>query len=129
LNCGVSGYIYHTVPVYLHAWLSHQNSCQNDFRNAIVDVLRCGGDADSTAAIVGGIIGAQVGLEQIPAAWRDQIIEWPRTVSWMQKVAHAAAENREMEAPIWFAFATLGRNLLLLIVVILHGFRRLLPPY
>ncbi len=125
LNHGVSGYIYHTVPVCLHAWLSHQN----DFSAAVVNVLRCGGDADSTAAIVGGIVGAQVGENRIPAEWRDKIIEWPRTVSWMQKVAYAAAESCEIKTPLWFVPATFVRNLLLLVIVLLHGFRRLLPPY
>ena len=133
LHNGVSGYIYHTVPVCLHAWLSHQNSHQNsqqnDFSAAIIDVLRCGGDADSTAAIVGGIVGAQVGENRIPTEWRDKIIEWPRTVSWMQNIAHAASENQEIKAPLWFEPATFARNIGLLIVVIFHGFRRLLPPY
>jgi ADP-ribosyl-[dinitrogen reductase] hydrolase len=41
LGCrrGVSGYVYHTVPVVLHAWLSHPR----DFRQAVETVIRCGG--------------------------------------------------------------------------------------
>jgi ADP-ribosyl-[dinitrogen reductase] hydrolase len=59
---GVSGYIYRTVPVVLHAWLRHPN----DFRQAMLTIIQCGGDADSTAAILGGIVGSRVGLAGIP---------------------------------------------------------------
>lgn len=125
LQKGVSGYIYHTVPICLHAWLSHQI----DLREAILEVLRCGGDADSTAAIVGGIVGVQVGESEIPKEWLSHIIEWPRSVSWMQNLAREAANGRTLQSPLWFAPVTFARNLLLLVVVLLHGFRRLLPPY
>jgi ADP-ribosylglycohydrolase len=53
---GVSGYVYHTVPVAVHAWLR----LQQDFKLAIQSVVQCGGDTDSTAAIVGGIAGCHV---------------------------------------------------------------------
>lgn len=125
LNYGVSGYIYHTVPVCLHAWLGHQH----DFREAILKVLRCGGDADSTAAIVGGIVGAQAGKDGIPSDWLDKIIEWPRSVSWMKQAAQTASSGRLIKTPLWFYPVTFVRNLLLLVIVLSHGFRRLLPPY
>ncbi len=62
LGSRVSGYVYHTVPVVIHAWLRHQR----DYRSAIMDVVRCGGDTDTTAAILGGIIGAGVRKTGIP---------------------------------------------------------------
>ncbi|MDP1563871.1 MAG: ADP-ribosylglycohydrolase family protein [Pirellulaceae bacterium] len=82
LTKGVSGYVYHTVPIAIHAWLTHQHDC----RAAIMSIVQCGGDADSTAAIVGGIVGAGVGQKGIPADWLDGLIEWPRTVSWMENL-------------------------------------------
>ena len=63
LKLGVTGYTYHTVPVAVHSWLSFPN----DFRASVIAVIECGGDADTTAAIVGGIVGARVGREGIPA--------------------------------------------------------------
>jgi ADP-ribosylglycohydrolase len=125
LQYGVSGYIFHTVPVCLHAWLSYQN----DFQKAILETLRCGGDADSTAAIVGGMIGARVGKEGIPQRWRDAIAEWPHTVGWMESAAQAASRGEKVQSAIWFFPATAARNLFLLAVVLAHGFRRILPPY
>jgi ADP-ribosylglycohydrolase len=62
LGRGVSGYTYHTVPVAIHCWLSFPD----DFQKAVTAAIECGGDADTTAAIVGGIVGARVGKDGIP---------------------------------------------------------------
>lgn len=125
LPYGVSGYIYHTVPACLHAWLSHQD----DYTKAVVTILQCGGDADSTAAIVGGIVGARVGKEGILSQWRNAISEWPRSMKWMEKVALQAAQSQPVRTPFWFFPVTTLRNAFLLIIVLLHAVRRTLPPY
>ena len=46
-------------------------------------VIQCGGDADTTGAIVGGIVGASVGREGIPEEWLDRLIEGARPTSGM----------------------------------------------
>jgi len=38
-------------------------------------VIECGGDTDSTAAIVGGIVGSAVGKAGIPTEWLDDLLE------------------------------------------------------
>lgn len=128
LQRGVSGYMLHTVPVVIHAWLSHPL----DFRAAIHAVVRCGGDTDTTAAIVGGIVGANVGREGIPREWLDALWEWPRSVAWIEGLGRHLSSRREAGSqtpPRLSAVATLSRNALFLLVVLTHGFRRLLPPY
>jgi ADP-ribosyl-[dinitrogen reductase] hydrolase len=122
LGKGVSGYVYHTVPVALHAWLSHQH----DFRAGVEAVVRCGGDTDTTAAIAGGVIGAGVGKEGIPAAWRDGLFEWPRTVAWMEALGERLADGGP--APRLSA-GVVGRNALFFLIVLGHVARRCLPPY
>ena len=124
LGKGVSGYVYHTVPVALHAWLTHQH----DFRGGVEAVVRCGGDTDTTAAIVGGIIGAGVGKEGIPAAWRDGLFEWPRTVAWMEALGERLAEGEPGPAPR-LSVGVVGRNGLFFLIVLGHVVRRCLPPY
>ncbi|MEE8472387.1 MAG: ADP-ribosylglycohydrolase family protein [Dehalococcoidia bacterium] len=130
---GVSGYVYHTVPVSIHAWLSHQR----DFRSAITNVIDCGGDTDSTGAIVGGIVGASVGRAGIPAEWIERLFEWPRSINWMERLAvqmestlqsnaPSDAPVRPIELPV---YGVLLRNLLFLVVVLYHSLRRWLPPY
>lgn len=129
LDRGVTGYTYHTVPAAIHAWLSYPK----DFRKAVTCIIECGGDADTTAAIVGGIVGGGVGRDGIPAEWVDGIWEWPRNVVWMQRLGEALAEsltaNTPVKAPFANPVAVLPRNLLFLGIVLYHGFRRLFPPY
>jgi ADP-ribosyl-[dinitrogen reductase] hydrolase len=129
LGRGVTGYVYHTVPVALHAWLSHP--C--DLRTAIVDVVRCGGDTDSTAAIVGGIVGSTVGKDGIPQEWLNRLCEWPRTVAWMERLAGELYGVRTSGAPRrpprLRAYGILSRNICFTMVVLAHGIRRLMPPY
>ncbi len=45
-----------------------------DFRQAVTSLIRCGGDADSTAAIVGGIMGSGVGKPGIPREWLGRLV-------------------------------------------------------
>ncbi len=129
LNSGVTGYTYHTVPVAIHAWLSHPS----DFRLAVTTMIQCGGDADTTAAIVGGIVGAGVGRDGIPNEWLAGIWEWPRSVRWMESLAgsltNAIANGTSTVSPSINPIAVLLRNFLFLFVVLFHGFRRLAPPY
>lgn len=128
LSRGVSGYMYHTVPVVLHAWLTHPR----DYRAAVMTVIRCGGDADTTAAIVGGIVGSAVGESGIPVAWLTGLCEWPRTVPWLRRLAStlvAARTTPTCVAPKLPVLGLLARNAWFASVVLLHGFRRLAPPY
>ena len=125
---GISGYIYHTVPAVLHAWLRHPN----DFRTALLDILACGGDTDTTGAILGGIIGARVGIAGIPCEWIDGIAEFPESINFMKTVArqvHQASLGNSLEAANAAFPLLLARNMFFAAVVLFHGFRRLLPPY
>lgn len=131
LGCGrgISGYIYDTVPIAIHCWLRHPGS----YRDAIEEIIRCGGDTDTTAAIVGAIIGSGVGQEGIPPAWRDGLWEWPRSKAWMEKLAVALAlatrTGKHATPPGIVPGAGLARNVMFLVVVLVHIARRLLPPY
>jgi ADP-ribosylglycohydrolase len=128
LSRGVSGYVYHTVPVAIHAWLRHLR----DLPSAVEGVVRCGGDTDTTAAIVGGVIGAGVGKAGIPADWLTRLFEWPRTIVWMERLGERLAEamaSQPVSVPRLSAVPLLGRNLVFLAVVLVHAGRRCLPPY
>jgi ADP-ribosylglycohydrolase len=129
---GVSGFVYHTVPLALYCWLRHRG----DFRAAVEEVIDLGGDADSTGAVVGGISGATVGAGNIPAEWLRGLFEWPRSVRWMRKLAGGLAgefgpgDGSAGRGPLsLFWPGLIPRNLFFLAIVLLHAFRRLLPPY
>jgi len=44
------------------------------FESALIDVVNRGGDADTNGAIVGALLGARHGEDQIPAEWRDRVL-------------------------------------------------------
>jgi ADP-ribosylglycohydrolase len=132
LQHGVSGYIYDTVPVALYCWLHSPT----DFRRAMEDVVRLGGDVDTTGAIVGGLVGATVGARGIPAEWIEGLAEWPMSVRWMRSLAASIAERlggkdtaASAKEPRLFWPGIVPRNLLFLAIVLIHALRRLLPPY
>ncbi len=121
---GVSGFAPNTVAVALFAWLRHRG----DFETAVRSVIQCGGDTDTVAAITGAICGSETGEAGIPRAWIDGICDWPRSVDHIRRVADALASEHRRD-PRYFWPAVPLRNLLFLVIVILHGFRRMLPPY
>ena len=130
LGCrhGVTGYVYATVPAAIHAWLKHPG----DYEAAIGEIVACGGDTDTTAAIVGGIVGSGVGKSGIPPEWIDGLAEWPRTVTWMEELAAALerpASRDGANAPGVFVPFLLLRNAFFMGVVLVHVARRCLPPY
>ncbi|MBN1669776.1 MAG: ADP-ribosylglycohydrolase family protein [Kiritimatiellae bacterium] len=126
---GVTGYIYHTVPVVLFAWHRHYG----DFEAALTAVFRCGGDTDTTGAILGGLAGLTVGEDGIPVDWIRGIADWPRSTALLRRVADRLAERAGRSGPMapvrYFWPGLIVRNALFLAVVLGHGFRRLLPPY
>ena len=126
---GVSGYVLHTVPVAIHAW----RSAPRDWLLVVTSAIRCGGDADTVAAIAGGIAGAGVGGTGIPGALLARYADRPRSVAWMERLACAAARSTATgvavappRAPL---LAVWPRNALFLAIVLAHAARRALPPY
>ncbi|MFP4008581.1 MAG: ADP-ribosylglycohydrolase family protein, partial [Spirulinaceae cyanobacterium] len=113
----------------IQVWLRHPH----DFEAAILEMISLGGDTDSTAAILGVILGARVQKLGIPSKWLDNLWEYPRSVAWIEKLAERLAqvqqENRPQTALPLAIHGILPRNILFLSVVLLHGLRRLLPPY
>lgn len=126
LERGITGYMLHTVPMVIHAWLSHPR----DYPGAIQSLIKCGGDTDSTAAIAGGILGASLGKTAIPEQWLTHLAEWPRTISWMtqltEQLVFAIETGQKLKPPSILWPAIILRNLWFLLVVLGHGFRRLI---
>ncbi len=126
---GVTGYIHHTVPVVAYAWFRH---C-GDFRRTLTAVLDCGGDTDTTGAIVGALAGTMVGTAGIPAEWRSRIADWPHSLSLLETIANRLATvaiTDQSAAPVRYFWPAIPlRNFVFLLIVLVHGFRRLLPPY
>ena len=126
---GVSGFVYHTVPVALHVWLRRQY----DYRGALIEAVRLGGDTDTVAAVVGALVGTRVGREGIPGSGcatcgngRAPRPGWRASAGGSREAAttrRARASSRSTGSSSWL------RNVLFIPLVLAHGFRRLLPPY
>jgi ADP-ribosylglycohydrolase len=126
---GVSGYIVHTTAVALHAWLRFPD----EFVEAVSALIRCGGDTDSTAALLGIWMGAHLGRRVAPDALLARLkdpLARPDTLHMLATAtAHAvqSATPQAVRRPLYPL--RLGRNLLFLGLVIAHLGRRALPPY
>jgi len=122
---GVSGYMLHTVPCVLQVWFRQPE----DYAAALQAMIAAGGDTDTAGAILGGIIGARVGKQGIPESWLRGIVEWPRSMAWVERLGLALAAGRAADCPGYFVPGIPLRNLLFMVIVLAHGFRRLAPPY
>lgn len=126
LSRGVSGYMFHTVPVALYAWYRHFG----DFEATLKSVLDLGGDTDTVAAITGALAGTVVGESGIPLPWRTGIWDWPRGRRVLETIADRLADPGSVTAPVRYFWPAIPvRNLVFLLIVLGHGFRRLAPPY
>ena len=120
---------YRTVPVAAYAWYRHFG----DFAGTLSAVLDCGGDTDTTGAIVGALAGAVTGEQGIPPEWLSGIVDWPRGRQLLRAIADRLAQStlaRTSGQPVrYFWPGLIPRNALFLAVVLLYGLRRLAPPY
>ncbi|GEP43845.1 dinitrogenase reductase activating glycohydrolase (draG) [Brevifollis gellanilyticus] len=120
---GVTGFAPNTIAVATYAWLRHRGQ----FETQVREVIACGGDTDTVAAILGGISGAEVGEAGIPRVWLDGICDWPRSADYIRGMAEALTHEKAKAPKLCWQALPL-RNLFFLLVVIVHGFRRLLLP-
>lgn len=127
---GISGYVYHTVPVVIFSWYRHFGN----FQEALSAVYNCGGDTDTTGAILGALMGATVGINGITEEWINNLQDYPRNIKLLNKIAQKLAmiieNNYQPSQPVFYDWWwVLPRNIIFLLVVLFHGFRRLFPPY
>ncbi|MDB4796709.1 ADP-ribosylglycohydrolase family protein [Verrucomicrobia bacterium] len=120
---GVSGYIYHTLPVAVAAWYVHFG----DFRRTIESTVRLGGDTDTVAAIAGSLAGVSSAKEGIPGDWIVGIYDCPHSASYISSLARALDEGDESDTR--FSWMLFPRGLIFMAIVLAHGVRRLFPPY
>ncbi len=124
---GISGYINHTVPFCVFAWLRHRDS----FRDCVESAICCGGDSDTVGSIVGALSGATLGKDAIPAEWLSGLMEWPQSVAWIEALAagvHADPDQSKALPPLFWP-AYIVRQPLFMAIVLAHGLRRMFPPW
>ena len=115
----VSGFAPDTAAVALYAWLRHRG----DFRATLEAVIHAGGDTDTVAFVAGSLAGIDAGETGLPDEWLEGIRDWPISATSLKAVGHGVA----FRCPAW-PLSWL-RNGFFLAVILLHAFRRMLPPY
>ncbi|MCO7226737.1 ADP-ribosylglycohydrolase family protein [Pleionea sp. CnH1-48] len=126
---GISGYIYHTVPAVLFLWQKFREQPEL----AIRQIILAGGDTDTSAAILGAILGASPKADFPPMKICRQVVDWPVSVESLNKTSEQLSQVIEKDTaasvPWLFGPLVVLRNMIMLMIVIGHGLRRLLPPY
>ena len=69
-------------PSALHGLLQYRDS----FERAVLDVIRAGGDNAGRAAMVGGWLGAHLGMEGIPEGWRKRLTKHDAIHGWVERI-------------------------------------------
>ena len=123
---GISSHVCHTVPIVIQVWLRNQNR----YTQGIKEIIYLGGDTDTTAAILGGILGASVGTSGIRQKWLDNIIDFPCSIKWIKSLGKRLALSCETKTPyaaLLLAFYCIPlRNLIFLTINLFRAFYRLL---
>lgn len=123
---GVSGYIGHTVPAVIYAWLYYFG----DYQKGIEAMILAGGDSDTTAAILGALMGLSIDHQKdIPQRWVSGIYNAPISMDKLMQMSQAINDQNIASMPKISWGLQLLKNIALFVIVLLHGFRRLLPPY
>jgi ADP-ribosylglycohydrolase len=65
-----SGYVVDTLEAAIWCFMYG-----NDYRSCVLKAVNLGGDTDTIAALTGGLAGIYYGVLDIPAAWRNCIID------------------------------------------------------
>ncbi len=120
---GVTGYVYHSAPIAIYAGVLDGW----DFRKVIHSIVSLGGDTDTVAAIAGAMCGAAHGTENIPSLWIKNIKEWPCSTSDLTQLAEAVTTKSKLRVRARWSPFLIIRNIFFLIIVLLHGFSRLIP--
>ena len=120
--------MYHTVPAVFQTWQAYRDRPAE----GIDSLIRQGGDTDTTAAIFGGIVGVRHGeslFAAVSGTWCEPLLTPDFFAALAKQADEACQSGRPQKAWRFGGMVTFARNLIMMVIVLAHGFRRLLPPY
>ncbi len=122
---GVSGYVMHSVPYAVVIWYLHHG----DYQATAQAAIQAGGDVDTVAAMAGALAGATVGYQGVPSDWVAGIVDRPHGPDYLYALAQGVAQQHGHTGSLRFSPWLFPRGIVFTTLVLLHGLRRLLPPW
>lgn len=126
-DSGISGFIVPTTVMATYCFLCYPAN----FERAVLSAIRLGGDTDSVAAIVGGLVGAHIGYQKLQTDLVTRIKVAPHDAEWITEMAERLSHWPHGVDDLHFAPALpsnplmqLFRNLLMLMLVLIHAVLR-----
>jgi len=120
---GASGFIVPTTIMAAYCFLRYPAN----FDQAVRSAIRLGGDTDSIAAIVGGLVGAHIGFGKLPSDLVARIKVAPHDSVWIAEMAERLSHWPHGVDDLHYAPALPSsplmqviRNLLMLFLILLH---------
>ncbi len=127
---GISGLIVPTVVMATYCFLRYPTN----FERAVKSSISLGGDTDSVAAIVGGLVGAHIGFLKLPTKLVERICFTTHGSAWIEEMAerfshwpHGVDDLHYAPALPSYPLMQVLRNLLMLMLVLFHQILR--APY
>ena len=68
-NKGAVGYTKYSTLLSIYCWYRYYGN----YEKTIKEIIKCGGDTDTNAAIVGSLTGAVVGYNKLPKSWLNKL--------------------------------------------------------
>ncbi len=84
-----SGYVMHCLEASLWCAAKHPG----DFAGAVLAAINLGGDTDTTAAVTGALVGAQLGRHAIPPLWVESLARRGEVIELCEQFAEAVVEE------------------------------------
>ncbi len=123
----ITGFIVPTTVMATYCWLRYPS----DFKRAVQSAIHLGGDSDSVAAVVGGLVGAHVGARQLPKDLIQGLSGMTHNAAWIEKLAerlshwpHGPDDLHAAPAQPSDPLGQLFRNLVTFPIVLSHVARR-----
>lgn len=69
---------------------------QTDFKQAIIDIVNQGGDADTNGAVAGGLLGAKFGYENLPQDWINGLLNKEKLDTLTEKLIHLMVKDGQI---------------------------------
>lgn len=80
---GIKGHILPTTIMAVYCFLRYPTR----YKHAVKSAMLLGGETDAVTALVGGLVGAHIGVRALPQDLVERLADWPHDRLWIEKMA------------------------------------------